>query len=83
MLDKFISVLYYSTYMYNVHGTTPKRYFPNRNISSQAYKALIINFNLNVAHKLNSLFVITLSRPGIVFTLRCFQHQFLFYCLYM
>ena len=32
---------------------------PNRNISSQAYKALVINFNLNVAHKLNySLFVI-------------------------
>ena len=61
MLDQFISVLYYSTYMYNVHvhGTTPKRYSPNRNISSQAYKALVINFNLNVAHKLNySLFVI-------------------------
>ena len=36
-----------------VHGNTLKRYSPNRNISSQAYKALVINFNLNVAHKLN------------------------------
>ena len=37
----------------HVHNNTPKRYSPNRNMSSQAYKALVINFNLNVAHQSN------------------------------